>query len=254
MWRHYAFRQIINYTGRKRPSGPFLPGGHFKRVILSPWLWHGGHTPGHSWHCALGYVFCNSSPFNLTLPARKTAECMNAFPTNKPAVRRERIHPFRNVSSIHGWLNGNVCTISFHGFPFNSVLLIRKTAECINAFRIVSLIVYWNIQCEHLPERYLFVILEKVMKYAVSKQKAAPTSELWLFSSGGLFYNDMHPWEKMLVWQNLSESGRSWYKCTTLPNRENCWRLPNWFTFPLHECKCRSLGHHAEPCSHSHTD
>ena len=47
-----------------------------------------------------GMLSCNSTPFNPAFPLRKIAECMNAFPTNKLRVRRERIHPFRKVG-IH---------------------------------------------------------------------------------------------------------------------------------------------------------
>ena len=68
-----------------------------------------------------------------------------------PLVRRERIYPFRKVR-IHLW------TVEWY---YASLIRIHaKTPYML------------------LPELDLFAILKEVMKYAASKQKAAPASEL----------------------------------------------------------------------------
>ena len=55
----------------------------------------------HGWMNGIGYtISSDGSPFNLTFPIWRLPECINAFPTNKLRVRRERIYPFRKVG-IH---------------------------------------------------------------------------------------------------------------------------------------------------------
>ena len=97
-------RISFTFTTNSETTFPrrYTAGGVKKQYVnmLTPWLWHGGHTPGYRNCCALGYAFYNSTPFNLTFPIWRLPECINAFPTNKLKVRRERIHPFRKVG-IH---------------------------------------------------------------------------------------------------------------------------------------------------------
>ena len=63
-------RISFTFTTNSETTFPrrYTAGGVKKQYanMLTPWLWHGGHTPGYKNCCILGYAFFNISPFKIS--------------------------------------------------------------------------------------------------------------------------------------------------------------------------------------------